>query len=227
MHTATLAIEKAGHVIQPEISPGAHGWEMWNDAGTEREVGEFLHALVGLVKPGVILETGTHKGISTTYMAHAMRGNVGGGEIHTYEIFQEHIRDAKRLGQSVGVDYLVTYHHERSLEAPWDKAIDLLFLDSEPQLRFDEFLRFWPFVAPGGIIMIHDLHPHLGHTGTVNTDHPNEPDWPWGDFRDKLGPYILDHSVQTINFKTPRGFTLFQKAAAGFAATSLLRGDLK
>src|SRR3990167_7989976 len=88
--------------IEPEITPGDHGFKMFNSAGTEVEISEFLYSLVRILKPKLVLETGTHKGISSTYIGQALRDNNRGGKLITCEIFQENINDAKALWPDVG-----------------------------------------------------------------------------------------------------------------------------
>jgi predicted O-methyltransferase YrrM len=208
-------------VIQPEITPGDHNFSMFNDAGTEVEVSEFLYSLARMIKPSFVLETGTHIGVSSVFIAQALEDN-SKGTITTFEIIPQHFNASQQLFGETNL-----LHRVNGILQDAQKfdtaglAIDFLFLDSEPQLRFDEFIKFWPNVVPGGFIVVHDLHPSLGHSGQT---HHGQYDWPYGDFRKKLGPYIKNHSVQTISFPTPRGLTLFQKTAPGFAVTDYLRG---
>jgi len=206
--------------VEPEVTPGKQAWSMFTDAGTEIEVSEFLHSLVRMIKPSLILETGTHVGISSTYMGLALERN-NKGALVTFEIIASLQEEAKKLWKEVGVDGRI---EPMLLSAtafdPQDLVFDMLFLDSEPQYRFDEFIKFWPSLVPGGLIVVHDLHPSLGHHGQT---HHNVYDWPYGDFREKLGPYLKNHMVQTISFPTPRGFTIFQKEAPGFEAVEYIK----
>lgn len=209
---------------KPEVTPGDHGFSMFNDAGTEVEVSELIYSLIRVLKPAVMLETGTHKGISSTFIGQAMKDN-GKGLLHTCEIFQENINDANALWLDVGVKQYIVCHKQESLKLqfPEGTVFDMLFLDSEPQLRFDEFIKYWPMLKPGGFIMIHDLHPNLGHHGQT---YHGELDWPYGFFVPKLGPYIKSHEVQTVSLPTPRGCTLFQKRADNFEFTNHILGKL-
>lgn len=210
--------------IIPEPSPNAEKFTAFNDAGTEVEVSEFLYSFVKMIKPKTILETGTHVGVSSTYLGQALKDLNDGGKLHTFEIIDQHLQSAKQLWEQVGVTEQIIPHLMESLK--YDASglqFEMLFLDSEPQLRFDEFIKFWDNLTPGGFILIHDLHPTIGHHGQV---YHNEYDWPYGDFRKKLGPYMKRFDVQTISFPTPRGFTLFQKTAPGFCATEYLRDNL-
>jgi predicted O-methyltransferase YrrM len=204
----------------PEVTLTPPGFSMFNSGGVEVEVGEFLYSLVRLIKPGFIVETGTHLGISSLYMALALSKNVK-GSIWTYEVIPELQASAKELWKDLSISIFIRSILQPSLEAEVPPCpIDILFLDSEPQFRFDEFLKFWEHVIPGGLIIIHDLHPSLGHHGET---YHGIYDWPYGDFRTKIGPFIKSHQVQTISLPTPRGITIFQKEAPGFEATSYIR----
>lgn len=218
-------------VKQPEITPGSHNFEMFNDAGTEVEVSEFLYSLVRILKPDLILETGTHIGVSAAYMGQALHDNRN-GMIMTFEIIPQHAKAAVELMKDLEIQSHVQCWLLDAQKYPCDRedypiktsgGIDLLFLDSEPQLRFDEFNKFWPYVKPGGFILIHDLHPHLGYSGET---HHDVFCWPFGDFTKKIGKYIKFYDVQTTCFPTPRGLIMFQKKRDNFGATNYLLGNL-
>lgn len=207
----------------PEVSDPKKEFQMFNDAGTEIEVSEFIWALTRIMKPEWVLETGTHKGVSSSYIARALEDNAK-GRMFTFEIIDIHRKDAIALWLDLGLSHRIDSRLQDSLSFdPGDIVFDMLVLDSEPQLRFNEFIKFLPYLRPGGIIVIHDLHPNLGHHGQI---YHGEYDWPWGDFRVKLGPYIKDHLVQTVSFPTPRGLTVFQKRADDFAFTNHILGTL-
>jgi len=198
---------------------------MFNDAGTEVEVSELLWALIRMLKPELVLETGTHKGISSSYIAQGMEDNQK-GQLITFEIIAALQKQAVQLWTDLGLTHRITSVLQDALRFdPQDQQFDMLFLDSEPQLRFDEFIRFFPNLKPGGLIIIHDLHPSLGHYGSLHPDHGIY-DWPYGDFRKKLGPYIKNHQVQTFSFSTPRGISIFQKERNDFAFVQHIRGEI-
>jgi len=220
--TDTITQKTSRLVVVPEITPGDHGFSMFNDAGTEVEVSEFLYALVRLVKPKTVLETGTHIGVSSTYIGQALEDN-NKGSLITFEVIPQYLRDAQALWRDVGIQDRITGVLQSALDYQPNGSFDLLFLDSEPQYRFDEFVKFIPYLSPTGFIAVHDLYYDLGHHGLVFHE---ELDWPYGDFRAKIGCYIKDHTVQTVTFPTPRGFTLFQKTDLAFAHTKYLRGDI-
>ena len=207
--------------VFPEFTPGREEFSAFNDGGVEIEVAEFLYTLVRMIKPNYIVETGTHLGISSLYMALALEEN-GNGALTTFEIIDILRQKAVQLWADLGISHRIQGILQSSLEPSETSVfavvepINFLFLDSEPQLRFNEFVKYWDLVVPGGFIAIHDLHPSVGHSGQVQH---GTYDWPYGDFREKLGPYMKNLDVQTISFPTPRGFTLFQKRAKNMLYT--------
>ncbi len=205
---------------QPEYTPGRENYTMFNTGGVELEVGEFLYAFVKMTKPLRILETGTHLGVSAMYMAQALKENRGGGRVITLEIFDENIKQSKKLWRETGVSEYVKAVKKPSLEYEASEEFDLLFLDSEPDIRFDEVNRFYPRLKPGGFIFIHDLHPNLGQSNLFINGMKN---WPFGDYREKFGHLLKDHSLQAFTFRTPRGLVIFQKSADDFDHAKFLR----
>lgn len=208
--------------ISPEVSPGDHGFSMFNDAGTEVEVSEFLYSLTRILKPSLVVETGTHLGVSSSFIGLALEDNKR-GKITTFEVIPQHFHNAQAMFQELGLSHRIDPRLLSALEADITGAeIDFLFLDSEPHLRFDEFIKFWPAVKPGAFIAIHDLNGSLGHHGQT---YHNVYDWPYGDFREKLGPYLARGDVQLMHFPTPRGLTLFQKIDPAFESYIYTQGS--
>ncbi len=205
---------------QPEYMEGRENYTMFNTGGVELEVGEFLYAFVKMTKPLRILETGTHLGISAMYMGQALKENDEGGKIVTLEIFDENIKKSETMWRQTRVQESVIALKARSLEFETNEIFDMLFLDSEPDIRFDELMRFYPSLKPGGFILVHDLHVNLGRSDASVNGMKN---WPFGDFREKFGHLIMDHSLQTFVFRTPRGLVVFQKSAVDFSHTNFLR----
>jgi predicted O-methyltransferase YrrM len=207
---------------QPEEYQIPPGFEMYNTGGVEVEVGEFLYSFVRMAKPDLILETGTHLGISSVYMALACQRNKR-GKVLTYEVLEGLRQEAQALWIDVDVANEIDSVLKSSLDVSLDKdvKIDILFLDSEPQYRFAEFEKFWPNLRDGGFIFIHDLDHHMAHHGMTYHD---VYDWPYGDFRESLGPYMKSLKVQSIALPNPRGMMFFQKARDNFAFLNHMKG---
>jgi predicted O-methyltransferase YrrM len=178
---------------------------MADDGGIETETGEFLYGLVKILKPEFILETGTYTGISSMYMGQGLKDN-NSGKLITLEVEQFHKERAERLWNQVGVAQYVTCQQIKSLEYETESKFDLIFLDSEPEFRFKELIKFYPNLKPGGYFFIHDLHRHL-------SQHPNEKffGWPFGELPQLIKNWVKEDALRVISFPTPRGLTGFYK----------------
>jgi predicted O-methyltransferase YrrM len=70
-----LKEEKKGS-INPNVVPGReHEYHRFDCCSTEVETLEFLYAFCRLIKPRLVLETGTFKGYGACYLAKALRDN--------------------------------------------------------------------------------------------------------------------------------------------------------
>lgn len=206
--------------LKTDLEPSDSSYRMFNDGGVEVEVGEFLYGLVRMMKPSHILETGTHHGISAAYMAQALKDNYeqtakdvpASMGLTTIEFLQPNFEIAKALFEKMGLAGFVKqvfgdvakYYPENP-----DQTFDIIFLDTEPQTRFAELIKFFPALKPGGIVMIHDLHPHMHQI-------PNEEHgfaWPYGPLPAEIKGMMVKGELRQIHFRTPRGLTLFYKPA--------------
>ena len=188
----------------------ANMYTAFNDAGVECEVGEFLYAMVRVLKPYQILETGTHQGMSTMYMALACRDN-GHGLVDTIEFIPEH--HFKALEHFVNADLTRYINPIKADVTTWSPPVDrryqLVLLDTEPQLRFEELVRFYDYICPGSFVFIHDLHRHMGQM--PNAEHGFA--WPWGPLPHQIKQWVRDDKLRPFHFATPRGLTGFYKVA--------------
>jgi predicted O-methyltransferase YrrM len=202
--------------------PTNSNYHMFNTGGVECEVGEFLYSFVRMIKPTNILETGTHFGISSTYMALALKANQKGSITTLDPQYYPEARSIHVIMELGGHLKQVEIHAENYKT---DETYDIVFLDTEPKLRFSEFDQFFRNVRPGGFIFIHDLHANLAY-GNYNPDHPTFLHWPYGDFREKMGDYIKNHDFQTISFPTPRGLSMFQKRSSEMSYIKHIKSEL-
>jgi len=175
------------------------------------------------MRPAFVVETGTHAGISAAYMGMACADNEF-GHVASVEINNIWVMRADRLHGSLGEDVFnrIQVAHASSLN--WatrfknrtlspDQDIDLLFLDSEPDLRYKELELFWDRVKPGGIIIIHDLHPNMSWASQPNPDHPHFGNyWPFGE-PTFIVQELVKGSLQSCHLRTPRGCSLFYKVS--------------
>lgn len=189
--------------------PTNSNYTMFNDGGVETAVGEFLYGLVRMMKPEYVFETGTHHGISSSYMGLALKDN-GKGLLTTVEIDKDCIKISKEQWSRLGVEKYICVDKDYSLEYDVEYDCDLMFLDSEPYYRFQELRRFFPRLKPGGYAFIHDAPRNLCQ-GNFNPDHPEFKSWPFGDINQDVKNWVLDHDLMPFHFGTPRGLVGFYK----------------
>ncbi len=141
----------------PELTPpSAECPDPWSyhcvdGIAVETEVLGFLDALVRLVKPLTVVETGTYRGASGETIARALARN-GHGRLVTIELDADRaIRAARRLACLPA-----KVVNSGSLDYRPDGTIDMLFLDSHRPLRIKEFQHFLPYLTKDSLVVWHD-----------------------------------------------------------------------
>jgi|SRR5882724_7728441 len=211
-NTTDYLFERAGSIIQrlPEVRDDGRKYEMADDGGVELEVGEFMHGLVRIIKPNRVLTTGIYTGISDMYVAQALKEN-GYGKITALEFEPTHLNRARDLWHKTDVISVIDSQLISSLDFQPEGAYELFFLDTEPDIRFKELVKFYPYLAPGGFVFLHDLHHHLGQE-TIPGQVEN---WPWGKMPDEINNWIKTGELKPWHFPNPRGLAGFQKRKDG------------
>lgn len=191
-------------------SVNAKDFSAFNSGGVEVEVGEFLYAMVRLLKPQAVLETGTHLGISTSYMASALKEN-GFGQITTTEFLPENHARANHRFEQLGLqDWIDSCLVDTKELYKEDKTYQLILLDTEPETRFEELVQFYNQLEEGGYLFIHDLPRNLCQ-GNTNTDHPEMKSWPFGDIPPKMRQLVKDDKLRPFHLPNPRSMMGFYK----------------
>lgn len=130
-------------------------WSMFDNWTPEVETIEFVHALVRLLKPHFVLETGSWHGIMAAAIGRALREN-GRGQLITIEVDPESFRvTADRIRGMNLRDYVQTVHGS-SLDYTPSTSVDFALFDSELTIRCDEFRHFLPALSPGATVLFHD-----------------------------------------------------------------------
>lgn len=159
------AKERAGGLVPeyhrptPEC-PHPERWSMFDSMTAEVEVLEFLRTLVTTTKPNLVVETGTFLGVSTLWIAEALRLN-GHGRIVTCEYDPMVFAEAREKIDASEFRDLIDLRNESSLEMKVDGMIDLFFSDSDMPIREEEVRRYLPQISPFGLILMHDASSHL------------------------------------------------------------------
>jgi cephalosporin hydroxylase len=104
-------------------------------------------------KPKVIVETGTHRGLTTCYLATAAK--VVGAEVHTYDPYEWGAAGNFRKFP----DLPITHHQKPGKECELDR-IDWAFIDGfhEKEEVLAEIDTIFPKLSPGATVFFHDTN---------------------------------------------------------------------
>ena len=172
-HKVMLQHDRTHGQLQPEYHrstpecPHPEQWSMFDSMSAELEVLELLATLVTTLKPKLVVETGSFLGVSTEWIARALQRNAQTpgsepGKIISCEFDPiVYARARERFSPDNPLSAYVDLRNESSLEMPVHGTIDLLFCDSDPDLREAEVRRFLPQMSPWGLVVIHDASSHL------------------------------------------------------------------
>lgn len=129
--------------------------EVPNEDSTSLKEKVLLMDLIRKHKPKTIVEIGTHRGLTTLYMAVAAKEV--GATIDTYDPFEWGARGNFRKFEDV-FDF-ITYHQEGSLACDLDK-IDFIFCDGyhEKDVVVGEIEHFWPKLTKKAVVVFHDTN---------------------------------------------------------------------
>ena len=137
--------------------PDAPAWHSWNRMSPEHEFCEFAAALVRMVKPRFVIETGVGQGYTTRRLAAAL---APGAMLKGFE------SGAPWRKQLAGLDFFDGENVVLAAEpTPTDDdlaAVDLFVADSGQKHRPEEIRRWAGLAKPGGLIVVHDTgngHP--------------------------------------------------------------------
>ena len=165
-HKVMLQAERAQGALLPEYHratpecPHPERWSMYDSMTAEAEVLEFLRTLVTTVKPELVVETGSFLGVSTLWIAEGLKRN-GFGRVISCEFDPVVFAKAKEKIAASGLTEWIELRNESSLEMQVEGTIDLLFSDSDVDIRESEVKRFLPQMNPNGVILMHDASSHM------------------------------------------------------------------
>jgi len=158
-------VSAAGETVQAEYTPATpecphpERWKMYDSMTAEVEVLDFLKQLVITLKPNLVVETGTFMGVSTLAIAEALKQN-GFGRVITVEFDPKVFAKAKERFDASGLAAWIDARNHSSLDLQVEGTIDLLFSDSDINIREQEVRHFLPQISPTGLVLIHDASSH-------------------------------------------------------------------
>jgi len=162
---AAGALLQEYHRATPEC-PEPERWSMIDSMTAEVEVLEFIATLVTTIKPRLVVETGSFLGVSTEWIARGLERNgpLPDGKqakVISCEFDTVVYAKAKARLEASPLKSWIELRNESSLEMQVEGTIDLLFSDSDIEIREAEVKRFLPQMNPNGVILMHDASSHL------------------------------------------------------------------
>jgi predicted O-methyltransferase YrrM len=121
------------------------------------ELGEklFLYGLIRAIKPELVVETGTHRGKTTLYMAEALLDNQK-GRLITYDPFDTW--DQKGNFRKFPEHEKIITFRKAEGKTCQEENIDLFFCDGyhDKQTVIEEVSAILPRLSPNAIVIFHD-----------------------------------------------------------------------
>lgn len=185
----------------PEVShptaecPEPKLWNCFDGMSAEAEVLDFMYQLVRTIKPRLVVETGSFRGLAACYIAKGLKAN-GRGKLVTCEIDTKLFAATNELLAKANLSEWVDCRLESSLEMANLPAgtIDLLFSDSLPEIRVKEIEYFWDSLSPSSLIVVHDVNSGC-----------HKP------LRDEMLAQDAMGKLSVVLLPTPRGLAVCQK----------------
>ena len=158
------ALDAAGNTSRNE--PDANTSEIYSETEADfykaarksymavgRDFGNLLYSLARSTKAKTVVEFGTSFGISTIFLASAIRDN-GSGKVITTEFEPEKAEQAKRNLAAAGLEQWVEFRVGDALKSLSDppREIDMIFLDGAKSLYFGVLKLLEPQLRSGGIV---------------------------------------------------------------------------
>lgn len=114
--------------------------------------------MVRAIQPTTVVEFGMSFGISTLYLAAAVRDN-GAGEVITTEMSPDKITAARGIFTQTGLDDVVTIldGDARETLATVDREADFVFVDGWPELCLPVLKVLEPGLRPGTLVVADDV----------------------------------------------------------------------
>jgi len=160
-----------GHGLQ-EGAPGFYAAMKGAYMPVTPDLGMLLYALVRATAARTVVEFGTSFGVSSIWMAAALREN-GGGRLVTAEMDSGKARRAALNLAEAGVDPLIeirTGPAEQTLAEGLPESVDFLFLDGAKSLYLPVLQLIEPHLRRGALIVadntdMPEAQPLLEYTG--------------------------------------------------------------
>ena len=176
-------------------TPGAQqGWHSWNEMSPEVEICDFIVSLADVLRPELVIETGTGQGFLTRRIGARLRDDQ---RLVCYESHAEWRAALTSLEFFDGIRCVLAPD-----ESPDDEAMAaarLCLLDSDFAFRLPEIQRWWRCARPGAAVFVHDA----GNGHGEDTPHA------------LVRATIIELGIPGIFLGNPRGAFVGQKPPVG------------
>lgn len=173
--------QKLARYLQP--SEYRRAARLKSHTGSQMSIPEllYLRSIIRRHVPEVIVEIGSSSGASTSAMAEQVR-DLGRGFIYAIDLFSmsrpsPHLAPGYwRLFDTVMAPHQGLFEkiEADSTTLPWDRPIDLLFIDGDHSDAgvTKDLVKYTPFLRPGGHVLLHDYldNPTTGSMAKSATD---------------------------------------------------------
>lgn len=140
--------------LSAQARQGDDGFHRWDGMAMEREYAEFMYALTVAQKPGIVLESGTGRGVTSRYIAEALKKN-GTGQLVTFEPLEQYRHAA--VSMLHGLPAMIIDGDSR--DYAFQILPDIMFLDSGPDTRLAEIEYWLGFGLPETTaVVVHDAN---------------------------------------------------------------------
>lgn len=138
--------------------------EVPQDDSTSHEEKMILYEEIKTLKPKHVVETGTHRGLTTLYLLHALWEN-GEGHLNTADPYEWGAKGNFRKFPELEAH--VTWHNTRGSEmiTGLPEGVDFAFIDGfhEKHEVVEELDVLLPKLAPGAVVYFHDTNGRNEH----------------------------------------------------------------
>ncbi|MEM9456740.1 MAG: class I SAM-dependent methyltransferase [Myxococcota bacterium] len=130
----------------------------------EREQAAFCHLTARALRARLVVEFGSSLGISTLWLAAAVRAN-GGGRVIGTEIVPEKAERARAHVEEAGLSEFVEIREGDALKTLRDlpKEVDLLLNDGFPNLALEILQLVAPCMRPGAVVITDNVGTFKGN----------------------------------------------------------------
>ncbi|HEY1448068.1 MAG TPA: class I SAM-dependent methyltransferase, partial [Caulobacteraceae bacterium] len=149
------ALFKDGGPPEAEREPRIKAYLADKMVALEKDKAEFCHQLIRATGARRIVEIGTSYGVSTLYLAAAVRANASEGVVIATEYEPDKARAARALFAETGLDSHIDLREGdlRETLKDLDGPIDFVLMDIWIQMVIPAMELLAPHIRPGGVII--------------------------------------------------------------------------